>query len=517
MNALRTRTRLGLGFVLILLLMLLMAAMEIWKLAEVAQATSDMMNTPLAKERMISDWYSNLNASVNRTTAIAKSSDPGLMTYFAPVSAESARQSLLLEQRIALLLVTAEEKKLFSDIVASGKLYNDSGNMIYQLRTEGKLFQSRNLFEQTYLPNSVKYLDQLHKLLEVQRGNINTSAGNIESIYRSSRLQLLLLSVLAIGCGMVCAWFLARNLLQQLGGEPDYAVMVAQRIARGDLSGEIQLQASDTTSLMYAMRAMRDSLVDIVDRVRMGTDAIATASDQIAAGNLDLSSRTEAQAGALEETASSMLDLTSTVKKNADNARAANTLANSASAVALQGGVVVSQVVETMGSINASSTKIVDIIGVIDGIAFQTNILALNAAVEAARAGEQGRGFAVVASEVRNLAHRSAAAAREIKILIGDSVDKVVMGGKLVDQAGITMQEVVASVKRVNDIIAEITAASSEQTSGIEQINQAIMQMDNVTQQNAALVEQAAAAAQSMNQQAGNLSLAVGVFKLENQ
>jgi len=514
MIAWKTRTRLGMGFAVILLLMLLMTGIEIWKLAEVAQATRDMMKTPLVKERMISDWYSNLNASVNRTTAIAKSSDPSLVTYFDVISTESTRQSLIAEQSIAKLLVSETEKKLFADIVASGKIYRDSGNTIFQLRTEGKLFQSRNLFEQTYLPNSVNYLNQLHKLLDVQRMNINASAENIESIYYSSRLQLLLLSVLAIGSGIVCAWMLARNLLRQLGGEPDYAVMVAQRIASGDLSSAIVVAPIDNTSLMFSMRVMQDSLVEIVGQVRISTDAIATASQQIATGNLDLSSRTEAQAGALEETASSMEDLTNTVKKNAQNAREANALAQSASDVAVKGGAVVAQVVETMGSINASSTKIVDIIGVIDGIAFQTNILALNAAVEAARAGEQGRGFAVVASEVRNLAHRSAAAAKEIKLLIGDSVEKVSQGGKLVDQAGITMRDVVASVKRVSDIIGEITVASSDQTSGIEHINHAIIQMDNVTQQNAALVEEAAAAAQSMHEQAEHLSVAVGVFKL---
>jgi len=248
--------------------------------------------------------------------------------------------------------------------------------------------------------------------------------------------------------------------------------------------------------------------------VRVSTETIATASIQIASGNLDLSARTEAQAGSLEETASSMEELTSTTKQNSDNARQANQLAQSASEVALKGGAVVAQVIDTMGSINDSSKRIVDIIGVIDGIAFQTNILALNAAVEAARAGEQGRGFAVVAAEVRNLAQRSAAAAKEIKTLIGDSVNKVEVGTKLVDQAGATMDEVVASVKRVSDIIAEIASASNEQSAGIEQINRAIIDMDNVTQQNAALVEEAAAAAQSMQNQTANLSRAVAIFKL---
>jgi methyl-accepting chemotaxis protein len=264
---------------------------------------------------------------------------------------------------------------------------------------------------------------------------------------------------------------------------------------------------------MFAMKTMRDNLNRIVEEVRTGTDTIATASGEIASGNMDLSSRTEQQASSLEETASSMEELTGTVKQNADNALQANQLALSASEVALMGGEVVAQVVDTMGSINDSAKKIVDIIGVIDGIAFQTNILALNAAVEAARAGEQGRGFAVVATEVRNLAQRSAAAAKEIKTLIGDSVDKVNTGSKLVNQAGSTMDEIVGSVKRVSDIISEIAAASREQSAGIEQVNQAITQMDQVTQQNAALVEEAAAAAGSLEEQAASLVDAVKVFK----
>ncbi|HZV65077.1 MAG TPA: methyl-accepting chemotaxis protein, partial [Telluria sp.] len=261
-------------------------------------------------------------------------------------------------------------------------------------------------------------------------------------------------------------------------------------------------------------KEMRNSLVGIVGQVRIGTETIGTASREIAAGNIDLSSRTEMQASSLEKTASAMEELTSTVKQNADNAREANLLAATASDVARKGGDVVSQVVDTMGSINASANKIVDIIGVIDGIAFQTNILALNAAVEAARAGEQGRGFAVVASEVRNLAQRSAAAAKEIKTLIGDSVEKVERGSKLVGQAGVTMDEVVASVKRVTDIMGEIANASLEQSRGIEQVNMSIIEMDSMTQQNAALVEEAAAAAQSLQDQASELAHVVSIFKL---
>ena len=318
--------------------------------------------------------------------------------------------------------------------------------------------------------------------------------------------------IAALLAGML-AILLTRNITRPLVE----AVAVAQRVAQGDLSSDIVVRSQDETGqLMAALRDMNTALVGIVGEVRGGTDTIATASAQIAVGTMDLSSRTEQQASSLEETASSMEELTAAVKQNADNALAARSLASAASTVAVKGGAVVSEVVQTMGSINASSRKIADIIGVIDGIAFQTNILALNAAVEAARAGEQGRGFAVVATEVRNLAQRSASAAKEIKGLIDDSVEKVGTGSKLVDQAGATMQEVVDSVQRLSAIIGEITDASEEQRLGIEQVNEAISQMDQVTQQNAALVEEAAAAANAMQDQAAQLSHAVQVFRLKD-
>jgi methyl-accepting chemotaxis protein len=307
-------------------------------------------------------------------------------------------------------------------------------------------------------------------------------------------------------------------LIRVMVGRPlAQALKIAETVAAGDLTSQIDVSSSDETGrLMSAMKRMNASLVRIVGEVRSGTDTIVTAATQIAAGNHDLSARTEQQASSLEQTASSMEQLITTVKQNGDDARQANQLAASASSVASKGGAVVAQVVDTMGSINASSRKIVDIIGVIDGIAFQTNILALNAAVEAARAGEQGRGFAVVATEVRNLAQRSAAAAREIKQLIGDSVDKVEAGSELVNQAGATMEEIVASVRRVTDIMGRITSASRDQEAGIGQISQAITHMDGVTQQNAALVEEAAAAADSLHDQADTLAHVVSVFKLDD-
>jgi len=318
--------------------------------------------------------------------------------------------------------------------------------------------------------------------------------------------------MIGVALATVLAVWLTRNITRPLGE----AVDLAKRVAKGDLTARVHTDATDETGeLINALKDMNESLSRIVAEVRNGTDQIAAASHQIATGNLDLSSRTEEQASSLEETASSMEELTSTVQQNAENARQANQLAAAASDIAQKGGAVVSEVVGTMGAINESAKKIVDIISVIDGIAFQTNILALNAAVEAARAGEQGRGFAVVAAEVRNLAQRSAAAAKEIKTLIGDSVEKVESGSKLVDQAGATMEEVVASVRRVTDIIGEIAEASAEQRNGIEQVNQAITRMDDVTQQNAALVEEAAAAANAMQDQASNLSQMVSVFTLD--
>jgi methyl-accepting chemotaxis protein-1 (serine sensor receptor) len=320
--------------------------------------------------------------------------------------------------------------------------------------------------------------------------------------------------LLALVLGAVVGGWLVRSIT----GPLNYAVSIARGIAGGDLTQRIEVSSGDETGvLLESLKEMNESLINTVGQVRTSTDTISTASAEIASGNLDLSSRTEEQAASLEETASSMEELTSTVKQNADNARQANQLVVAASDFAKQGGAVVGQVVDTMGSIKESSRKIVDIIGVIDGIAFQTNILALNAAVEAARAGEQGRGFAVVASEVRNLAQRSAGAAKEIKALIGDSVEKVDNGSKLVDQAGTTMEQIVSSVSHVADIMSEIAAASEEQSRGIEQVNQAITQMDETTQQNAALVEEAAAAAQSMQDQAENLTKVVAVFHLDRQ
>ncbi|WP_443113187.1 methyl-accepting chemotaxis protein [Herbaspirillum seropedicae] len=407
-----------------------------------------------------------------------------------------------------------EEKAIYPEVEKLIATFVSEHDKIIALSRQGKDEQARNLQRGDSTKAYRTALQQIDKLAAVNNKGADVSNKQADSIYAQARLWIIVTVAACIGLAMLLAVWVSRLIARPL----EEAVSMAQRVAGGDLTTRIEPAGKDETGqLLVALKSMNDSLVGIVGQVRMGTQTITTASTEIASGNLDLSSRTEEQASSLEETASAMEELTSTVKQNADNARQANQLAVSASEVASQGGDVVNQVVDTMGSINASSRKIADIIGVIDGIAFQTNILALNAAVEAARAGEQGRGFAVVASEVRSLAQRSAGAAKEIKELIEGSVAQVDMGSKLVERAGITMSEVVQSVRRVTDIVGEISSASQEQSEGIEQVNLAIAQMDEVTQQNAALVEEAAAAAQSLQEQAETLTQTVGFFKLEQQ
>ena len=392
--------------------------------------------------------------------------------------------------------------------------YVQSMNKTFQLAITGEFEAAAKNLETDTTPKFNALRDTVFALLDLQ----GTLASHQYADSQSSFETISMISIAAILASILLAITFGFLLLRSIVAPLDEAIEIAHKVAAGDLTSNIVVTStkSSTGRLLQALKEMNDNLIDLVGKVRSGTDQIVTASGEIASGNSDLSQRTEEQASSLEETASSMEELTSTVRQNADNARQANQLAVGASEVAVKGGEVVGQVVHTMKSINESSHKIVDIISVIDGIAFQTNILALNAAVEAARAGEQGRGFAVVATEVRTLAQRSAAAAKEIKELISDSVSKVDEGSRLVDEAGTTMEEIVTAVKRVTDIMSEISAASQEQSSGIEQVNQAVTQMDEVTQQNAALVEEAAAAAESMQEQAQALTHAVSTFKLAN-
>jgi methyl-accepting chemotaxis protein len=376
---------------------------------------------------------------------------------------------------------------------------------------EGRIYLVKDM-----LPPQTAYLAAIEAFSKTQADGVAQFAQESAAMARSAHQLMLGLSATAVVLAISIGVLITRSVTRQIGGEPGEAVELAQRVAAGDLCTVVELRPGDSTSLMVRLKEMQASLAEVVSNVRQNADSVATASAEISQGNTDLSQRTEEQASALEETAASMEQLGSAVKLNADNAKQANQLSLGASAVAAKGGDVVSQVVDTMKGINESSKKIADIISVIDGIAFQTNILALNAAVEAARAGEQGRGFAVVASEVRSLAHRSADAAKEIKSLITASVERVEHGTALVDEAGVTMREVVGAIKRVSDIMGEISSASVEQSVGVAQVGEAVSQMDQVTQQNAALVEESAAAAESLKAQAEQLVQAVAVFKLSN-
>jgi methyl-accepting chemotaxis protein len=510
-------TRLGLGFALVLVLLVAVTMLGISRMSQINDRLDRVVTVNNVVTRLVLDMRSNVSIRVTSLKTLTLMTDPDSMEPEMKRFKEQTTAYEALEKKLSDKFKeegTPEEKTMLATVKDATNVAMPAIAKASDLWLNNKAEDATRVFIKEIKPAQKKWMDSLDKLAELE-DKVNAAAGEeAQKAYDNARNFMLVLGVLAVALGIVAAAVITRGLLKQLGGEPDYTAEIAGAIAHGNLSIYIDSDSSDTTSLLAEMRAMRDSLVGIVGQVRTGTETIGTASREIAAGNIDLSSRTEMQASSLEKTASAMEELTSTVKQNADNAREANQLAASASDVARKGGEVVSQVVDTMGSINASAKKIVDIIGVIDGIAFQTNILALNAAVEAARAGEQGRGFAVVASEVRNLAQRSAAAAKEIKTLIGDSVEKVERGSKLVGQAGVTMDEVVDSVKRVTDIMSEIANASQEQSAGIEQVNLSIIEMDSMTQQNAALVEEAAAAAQSLQDQASDLAHVVSIFKL---
>ncbi len=511
LSDLRIGQRLALGFAIVLALSICTTILSLVQLNALADAAQAMLDEPIKKERLASDWSKNTNVSVTRTSAIIKSSDTSLVQFFAKGTEETNRSTSEHVKQLEPMLTSEAEKAAYVKAMSVRTTYQDSRNRALKLKEAGQLEASNEVLEKVYLPAAEVYQQSIGALLNLQRTRLDQLHQRIEDIRHKARNMVVLLGCLAIALSIACAIWLTRSIVRPVAR----AVEVARRVADGDLSADPQVESKDEIGqLQEALKHMNGQLQRIVREIRDGSEAITTASSEIASGNQDLSARTEQQAGALEETASSMEEMTSTVSHTADNARQAAQLAAAASDVAARGGAVVAQVVDTMRSIDASSQKIADIIGVIDGIAFQTNILALNAAVEAARAGEQGRGFAVVAGEVRSLAHRSAAAAKEIKDLITDSVDKVGSGARLVDQAGATMEEIVGSVQRVTGIIGEISAATEEQRAGIGQINDAVTQMDQVTQQNAALVEQAAAASAAMQDQARQLARVVGVFRM---
>jgi methyl-accepting chemotaxis protein len=510
MKNLKIGQRLTLGFGVVVALMLALVLMGLSALSGMQEAIEKVVgdnNVKIEALNGLRDAERQLAIAVRDLTLVSdEKSMEAADARINQATAEYAKSMAVLRERIR----SETGRKLLADIAAAEATAMPQFELVRKYGKNNELDAGVKHLTQVVAPAVNAWMNAIEALLNHQTGQNHAEQQEAQQAYVHARAILLALGLAAALAALAIGWTTTRSITRPM----NEAVALAQTVAAGDLTTTITATSRDETGqLLQALGTMNDNLQAIVARVRSSTDTIATASGEIAAGNLDLSARTEQQAGALEETASSMEEMTATVKQNAENARQANTLAAGASEIALQGGEVVSRVVATMNSIDESAKKIVDIIAVIDGIAFQTNILALNAAVEAARAGEQGRGFAVVASEVRNLAHRSANAAKEIKMLISDSVQKVESGSQLVGEAGATMERVVHSVRRVNDIMAEISSASSEQEQGIEQINQAIGEMDRVTQQNAALVEEAAAAAQSLQEQSDLLVDTVSVFK----
>jgi methyl-accepting chemotaxis protein len=505
--------RLALGFGVVIFLLLLLAGLSYVRISSLNQEVGKMVDARYPKTVVANSIKADVSEATRSMLNVLIMTDP---SQIAKELANIEARNAMATKALAELTKSTTDAKGVEILKAIGTVrdrFIPGQATFVGLINEDKKDDAMVKFMFSLRPQQNKYFEQLDKFVAYQNEEMVKAGQDASAQTKRTQALIMVLAAVAALLSLMVAFLATRSITTPL----KEAVVVAQRVANGDLTSDIHVTSNDETGqMMEALRHMNASLIKIVAEVRMGTDSIAEASSEIASGNMDLSSRTEQQANSLGQTSSSMRELTDTVQQNADNARQANQLAAKASEVAVRGGSVVSHVIDTMGSITASSKKIVDIIGVIDGIAFQTNILALNAAVEAARAGEQGRGFAVVAAEVRNLAQRSAGAAKEIKALIGDSVDKVREGSTLVEQAGVTMEEVVASVRRVTDIMGEITSASQEQSVGIAHVNTTILEMDETTQQNAALVEEAAAAAASMQDQAANLARVVSVFKLDS-
>ncbi len=502
--------RLGLSFGAILLITALLAATGMWRIASLQGASERVATQEIEQQTLVENWAADIRLNWVRTEAFLKAIDRDYMEKLTADTQATAKGIETKVQRVEGLVQGDSNRAQLATIAAASKAYSDKLAEIRELHRGGEP-NVPTLVDKELRPLADRYLKSLDDLRTAMATQLAESQSDTGALAKASQVLLGVGTLIAVALGALLAFTVTRSIVRPV----QQGKQAAESIADGDLTHPITTTHNDETGqLLQALATMQSRLATIVGNVRHSAEGVATASAEIASGNNDLSARTEQQASALEETAASMEELGSTVRQNADNARQANQLAMSASTVAIQGGQVVAEVVDTMKGINESSKKIADIISVIDSIAFQTNILALNAAVEAARAGEQGRGFAVVASEVRNLAQRSAEAAKEIKGLIGTSVERVERGSALVDRAGATMSEVVASIRRVTDIMGEISAASSEQSSGVGQVGEAITQMDQATQQNAALVEQSAAAADSLKTQAGQLVEAVAVFRL---
>jgi methyl-accepting chemotaxis protein len=510
----RIGQRLAIGFGLVIALMILLASLALVRIQGLSHETTEIVDVTYPQTVTANRMKANLNEiSRSMLSVLVMSDDEQIKGELANI-AKFEGLNVTLAAEVEKALTEEADKELLANLTKFRERSNKAQKAFVEMIQAGQKEEALTKFLFSVRSMHTKYFEALEQLNTRQNALMEAAGARSVETARNTTVFIVGLAGAIVAVSLAVAFFATRSITRPL----TRAVKLAKQVAAGDLSASIQSESQDETGeLMRALEEMNHSLQRIVGDVRQGTVAIASASSEIASGNSDLSVRTEEQASSLAQTSSAMSELTRIVRQNADNANQANQLASAASNIASEGGQVVAQVVDTMGAIDASSRKIVDIISVIDGIAFQTNILALNAAVEAARAGEQGRGFAVVAGEVRTLAQRSASAAKEIKTLINESVEKVEQGSKLVSHAGSTMDNVVASVRRVSDIIGEITAASQSQSHGIENVTRSIQKMDGVTQQNAALVEQAAAAAESMQHQAQNLAAVVSVFKLETQ
>jgi len=510
MQSLRIGTRLAFGFGLVLLLLALAIGLSYRQMGTVGPRIEHLMQLQERRD-VAQDWRSQTQLNVTRTDAVARAGGTGpVAEFFAPPIKTTSAKISELQERLTKLGDSERETSLLEEIATARKAYIDVRNQVFAQLKAGEADKALQTLEGKMRPAAEAYVGTITRMDDYQGERVRAETQQVIEDSHRTQLMMLVIAVACLAAGAVAAWLITRSVVRPLR----LAIEEAEQVGRGDLSREISSAGSDETSqLNGALAGMQQSLRHLVNSVRINADEVATASSEIAMGSNDLSSRTEQQASAIQQTAASMEQLSATVKLNADNASQADQLAMEASEVARQGGAVVGEAVQRMHGIEESSRKIGDIIGTIDAIAFQTNILALNAAVEAARAGEQGRGFAVVAGEVRTLAQRSAEAAKQIKALIGDSVERVEQGAALVNRAGQTMDHVVGAIGRVATIVREISSASREQSTGVSQVGQAIAQMDEATQQNAALVEQSAAAAESLRHQASELVTLVSTFR----
>ncbi|WP_373791138.1 methyl-accepting chemotaxis protein [Delftia acidovorans] len=508
-------TMLGMGFFAVIVVCVCVAAFGWMKLRDQGEQLRVLAEDRMGNLARLQSLKDNANASARVVRNLALITDPAQMAEESRRLDEVVARNGLVMKELDQRLQTEQARRLFADIRQARQPFVETMRQAGDLGLANQGDAARDLIMGRLRSLQTTYFDAVEALVDYQKAQTQATVDGSLRRVAEDGVAMLVLTLLAAALGGLVAWMITRTVKQQLGGEPSYAAGVARQIAQGDLSVRVQLAPGDTSSLLHAMEDMRAGLARVVADVRQSSESIATGASQIASGNADLSQRTEEQASNLEQTAASMEEMNATVKLNADTVRTATQLAASSSQAATGGGKIVDRVVATMEQITASSRKIEDIIGVIDSIAFQTNILALNAAVEAARAGEQGRGFAVVASEVRSLAQRSAGAAKEIKALIGESVSKVDEGSGLVSETGSAMKDIVQQAQRVADLIGEIGAATAEQADGVAQVGDAVVQLDQVTQQNAALVEESAAAAASLNAQAARLVDLVSLFKLD--